>query len=325
MNLASEMAKQKHEDCVEASSILRECGVIVFVNSVAGRGRAHSHLTQIQKVFESFRVSAQFVMTSSAAELESSAQDAISQGKRILFAMGGDGTFQALANATFGADVLLSVLPAGGGNDFAAALGLPDDPVKAADAILRSSPRFADLVRVRTAEGRTRLYAGGGGIGLDAEAARYATGAYRRLPGRFRYLASALRALIGFVPLEVRLDFPGSNLDPFESKTLVAAVLNTPTYGAGLRFAPEARIDDGSLDIVLIEDLSTFGALTLIPRLIFSGELHTSRMRRWRSQRVRLTTCKPTLFHGDGEILGSTPVEIEVVPRAIQILAPVPR
>jgi len=103
-----------------------------------------------------------------------------------------------------------------------------------------------------------------------------------------------------------------------------AGVLNTPTYGAGLRFAPEAQIDDGLLDEVLIEDLSTFEVLALLPRLIFSGELRTSSVRRRRAQRVRLTTRKPTLFHGDGEIIGPTPVEIEVVPRALQVLAPAP-
>ncbi len=118
-------------DRAEAPSILRESGVIVLVNPVAGGGRARSCLAQIQKLFESFHVHAQFVMTKSAAELESSARNAISQGGHALFAMGGDGTFQALANAAFGADVLLGVLPVGGGNDFAAALGLPDDPVKA--------------------------------------------------------------------------------------------------------------------------------------------------------------------------------------------------
>ena len=77
-------------------------------------------------------------MTNCAAELEASAQDAISDGQRTLFAMGGDGTFQALANAAFGADVVLGVLPVGGGNDFAAALGLPHDPVKATMAVLRA-------------------------------------------------------------------------------------------------------------------------------------------------------------------------------------------
>ncbi len=309
-------------DRAEAPSILRESGLIIFVNSVAGGGRARFYLAQIQKRFESFRIPVQFVMTNSAAELESAAQNAISQGRRVLFAMGGDGTFQALANAAFGAEVLLGVLPAGVGNDFASALGLPDDPVKAAEAILRGNPRFVDLVRVRTVEGRMRLYVGGGGIGLDAEAARYASGAYRRLIGRSRYIVSALRALVKYVPIEVRIDFPESDFLPWEGRALLTAVLNSPTYGAGLRLAPGAALDDALLDVVMIEDLSRIRVLALLPRLMGSGELRTSRVKRWRAQRVRLTTNRPCLFHGDGEIIGTTPVDIEVVPRAIQVLLP---
>src|SRR4029077_18010760 len=105
-------------DGAEARGILRGASVIVFVNSEAGGGRARHYLTQIQKLFESSQVHAEFAVTNSAAELESSAQNAIANGRRALFAMGGDGTFQALANAAFAADVLLGVLPIGGGNDF---------------------------------------------------------------------------------------------------------------------------------------------------------------------------------------------------------------
>lgn len=317
-----ELRSPMMKDRGEASSILSEIAVTVFVNSTAGGGRARAHLDEIQKLFESFHVHAEFKMTRSAEELEASAQNALSHGRRVLFAMGGDGTFQALANATFGADVLLGILPLGGGNDFATALGLPEDPVKAAKAILRGSPRSVDLVRVRTAEGRTRLYAGGGGIGLDAEAAHYASGALRRFPGRSRYIASALRALVGFVPLEVRVEFPGSDLIPTETKSLVTAVLNSPTYGAGLRLAPGATVDDGWLNVVLIEDLRPMEVLRLLPQLMATGELRTTRVKRWQAQKVRLTTSKPTVFHGDGEILGLTPVEIEVVPRAVKVLAP---
>jgi diacylglycerol kinase family enzyme len=72
----------------------------------------------------------------------------------------------------------------------------------------------------------------------------------------------------------------------------------------------------------MIEELSKFGVLTLLPRLMWSGDLRTSRVKRWRVPRVRLTTGRSRLFHGDGEILGTTPVEIEVVPRAIQALVP---
>jgi len=309
-------------DDAETPSILRESAVTVFFNSTAGGGRAGLRLPQIQQLFESFQVHVQFVRTDSAAELELSVQDAISQKRTVLMAMGGDGTFQTLANAAFGAKVLLGVLPVGGGNDFASALGLPDDPMKSAEAVLQGTPRFVDLVRVRTAEGRTRLYVGGGGIGLDAKAARFASGRYRRFPGRWRYIASALRALVGFVPLQVRVDFPESDLIPYQARVLLAAVLNSPTYGAGLRLAPGATLDDGLLHVVLIEAIGAFEVLRLLPRLMVSGELRTSRVKRWQASKVRLTTRKPSTFHGDGEILGSTPVEIELVPRAIQVLAP---
>jgi len=310
-------------DRPDSASALREHSVIVFVNSAAGSGQARVCLPRIQEVFKSLRIQAQFVTTNNASELESCAHNEILRGQHLLFAMGGDGTFQALVNASFGADVVLGVLPIGGGNDFASALGLPSDPAKAAEAMLCGQPRCVDLVRVRTADGRTRLYAGGGGIGLDAEAARHAGGAYRHLPGRFRYIAAALHALAAYAPLGVRIDFPESETPSFEAKVLLTAVLNSPTYGAGVRLAPGAAVDDGLLHVVLIEELSKLGVLTLLPRLMVNGELRTPRMKRWLAKRVKLTTNRPCLFHGDGEILGPTPVELEVVPKAVRVLAPV--
>jgi diacylglycerol kinase (ATP) len=306
----------------EPSGIVHNSKIIVFINPTAGAGRARKYLPLIERVFESFRSHAQFVITRSAEELESCAQEAILQGRNLLFTVGGDGTLQALANATFGANVILGIVPVGGGNDFAAALGMPSDPVRAVEALLAGEARLVDLVRVRTGDGRTRLYAGGGGIGLDAEAARYASGAYRHLPGRIRYIASALTALAGFDALSVRIDFPGSILPSFETQALLAAALNSPTYGAGLRLAPDATVDDGSLEVVMIEKLSMLEILTLLPRLMGSGELRTSRVKRWRAQRVRFITQQPCMFQGDGEILGPTPVEIEVVPKAVRVLAP---
>jgi diacylglycerol kinase family enzyme len=166
------------------------------------------------------------------------------------------------------------------------------------------------------------LYVGGGGIGLDAEAALFANGPYRRFPGRLRYIVSALRALSEHLPLKVRLEFPGTGFPPVESISLLAGVLNTPTYGAGLRLAADARIDDGLLHVVLLEELNTLSVLKLLPRLMGSGELRTTRVKRWQVKAVRMSADRPCLFHGDGEILGPAPVEIEVVPNAVQVLAP---
>jgi diacylglycerol kinase (ATP) len=309
-------------ECVETLSLLRASPALVFVNFMAGGGRVRTYLPRIQKLFGSLEISSQFAATNSSEELESAAKQAISQGQRVLFAMGGDGTFQSLVNASFGADVLLGIVPVGGGNDFAAALGIPRDPVKAAEAVLRGSPRHVDLVRARTADGRTRFYVGGGGVGLDAEAARYASGAYRRFPGRFRYIVAALRALAGYKALDVRIEFPEGEHHTVAAKVLLAGALNTPTYGAGLRLAPEATVYDGLLHVFLVEELSATGVLKLLPRLMASGELRTPRVKRWRVKCVRISTGRPCLFHGDAEILGPAPVEIEVVPGAVQVLVP---
>ncbi len=127
---------------------------------------------------------------------------------------------------------------------------------------------------------------------------------------------------IGFHPLQIHAWIESDESSELEAEVLVLGVLNTPSYGAGMRVAPEARIDDGRLDLVLVEDLPLFQILRLLPRLLTHGELRTKRVRRETFRRIRIETRTPAKFHGDGEILGWTPVEIEVVPRAIRMLCP---
>ncbi|GAC1621197.1 MAG: diacylglycerol kinase family lipid kinase [Candidatus Acidiferrum sp.] len=264
----------------------------------------------------------EFQVTQNAEDLEKRAKQAIQNGRRFLVAMGGDGTFQTLLNAGVGTDVVLGVIPTGGGNDFARALGLPADPLLALEEIIYGVPRRVDLALARTSDGRERYYAGGGGLGLDAEAASYAEKKYSHVPGRLRYVVAALHALKGFEPIDLSVEFPEGDQPNFRGKALLASVLNTTTYGAGLRLAPEARTDDGLLDVVLLGNLKLLEILALVPRLLVQGELRTSRIERMKTTRVRLTTDRPCLFHGDGELLGPAPVEVEVIPGAIQVLVP---
>jgi len=306
----------------DSSPISSFLPAVVYVNPNAGRGRALACLPRIRKAFEAASVPAEFISVGSAKDLESSVPAEIHSGKRLLFALGGDGTLQALVNAAYGSDVVLGVLPAGGGNDFAAALQLPKDPVAAVEAILGGYPKRVDLARARTADGRVRFYLGGGGLGMDAEAARYANETFRRMPGRSRYIASALWAFCGHRAIGVRAEFPRSDLPSKEVNSLFAAVLNTPTYGSGIRLAPDARLDDGWLDAVMVEDLRALQVLKLLPRLLKSGELRTPQVQRMRVQAVNFTTDRPCMFHGDGEILGPAPAVIEVVPQAVRVLAP---
>ena len=301
---------------------LTQSRALVLVNPAAGAGRAKAAAARVAAYFKTQSFAAEFVEPRGAAELERTAREAIQSGGRLVVALGGDGTFQCVANAGLGTDAVLGLLPTGGGNDFAAALGIPEDPVAAAHAMLHGTPRAVDVLRARTSEGHTRCYVGGGGLGLDAEAARLAAGRFRRLPGAARYVASALWALASFQPLEVEAELDGESSRRVRSRALFAAVANTPSYGAGVKIAPDARVDDGLLNLVLIGALTVPQVLELIPRILRTGDLRMPEIQRFTARRVCLRAGSPATFHGDGEIIGAAPVEVEVVPGAIRVLAP---
>lgn len=266
------------------------------------------------------------MVSADAAGLAQQARAAAARGHKRILAFGGDGTFQVLLNALGNhPEVTLGVIPAGGGNDLASALDIPRDPIQAVALLKTGEPRSIDAVRVRTEAGEQRFYAGGGGLGLDAEASFLASTTFRNWKGRFRYIAAALRAFQRFVPLEIKAtmysqDWEGPRL--LEQSVLLLGILNTPSYGGGLRVTPHAKLDDGSLDLVAVADLKVPEVFALLPALALSGELRTRRVQRFSIQRVRIESSRPARFHGDGEILGMTPLEAEVLPRFIRILAP---
>jgi diacylglycerol kinase (ATP) len=311
----------------DLSKFLRENKSVVFVNPVAGAGRAERNLRRVRGAFERAEIATEFLVAASATEMETRVRAAIVDGARLLFAMGGDGTVQAVLNGVgvqrLGeSGVVVGVLPSGGGNDFATALRLPKDPAAVVAGLSMSMIRSVDVLRARTGDGATRLFVGGGGVGLDVEAARHASGSYRRWPGRSRYLASALRAWRGFEPIGVRVEFPDDDLPVIDARAMLAAVLNTPSYGAGLRVAPDAHVDDGWLDVAVLKNLSRAQVGRAIPRLFARGTLPEFRVVRRKARTVVIQTDRDSMFHGDGEILGPAPVRIEVVPNAIQVLAP---
>jgi diacylglycerol kinase (ATP) len=297
---------------------------IVFVNPSAGRGGAGRKIGKVREAFARRNYCVQITESQSRNEFRDQVRAAIGEGYTTLIAMGGDGTMQLLARECIGRPIRMGVIPAGGGNDFAGALGLSADMEEAVGVIVDDKVRNVDVLRVQVAGGRDReaIYLGGGGMGLDAQALQYASGRFLKWPGRLRYVASAVAALRGFKGVQLEAEFPDSEVPKIVKRVLLAAVLNTPTYGGGLRLAPEARLDDGILEVVTIEMLSKLEVLRLLPRLLISGELKSQRLERVRARKVKLTAPRETWFHGDGELLGISPVEIQVLAKALCVLAP---
>jgi len=144
----------------------------------------------------------------------------------------------------------------------------------------------------------------------------------RRWPGRLRYIAAAIRAFSTYAPRLVRVLADNSEIEIPWQTAVIASVLNTPTFGAGIRLLPEARIDDGLLDVAILEVLHVSELLRVLPRLASTGSLTLPGLRTFRARKLRIETDPPVLFQGDGELLGHTPVEIEVLPGTARFLVP---
>ena len=299
---------------------------LVIVNPAAGGGRALRAEGEVAKYFLHGNRRADFVRSQSADDFRLRAADAARGGYRAVVALGGDGAFHHLVEATLGLDVVLGFFPAGNGNDIAEALGIPKDAVAAASVFLKSAPRAIDVIRATFAGGKSAVYVGAGGVGMDAEAALLANTRFRRLPYVTRYLAGALWSFWRFKSLAVEAGMEtDSGFVKWPGKILLAVVANSPWYGSGFRIAPMAEMDDGWFDVALVEEIPWTRLLEALPVLLRTGDLRWPEIHRYRARRMTLRTDRPALVHGDGEILGETPVEFEILPAAIRVAAPAGR
>ena len=314
------------------ASLVNSSRALIIVNPVAGGGRARLIQPAIAKYLKERNWSADFVVSTSTEDLRRKAAEAIATGCRCVVALGGDGAFHHVVEAAFGSDTLLGFIPAGNGNDIAAGLGLPRDPIDAAHILVRGTPRAIDVVRVRSLEAnaaqqrgappnafREAIFVGAGGAGLDAEAAQLANTRFKRWPGVTRYIAGALWAWRDFRSVEFEATIDGA---PWRGRALFAAVANGPCYGSGVRIAPMARMDDGWLDITIVREMPLGRLLEAIPIVLRSGDIRWPEIERFRCRRFSLRASTPALVHGDGELIGVLPAEFAVIPKAIRVMVP---
>jgi len=296
---------------------------VVIVNSTSGGGAAGRVQEEVAALLRKHGVAAEFVASRSTEHVGQLAREAAARGVDALCVLGGDGTFHHAVNAAYTAQVRFAFFPAGSGNDIARGLGIPLDPLAAAwrfaQHLRRGTVRAVDLARARTTDGQAQVFLAAGGMGLDALSAHLVNGRFKPLPGAVRYVSAALWALREFQPIEMEVELDGA--PPFRfGPALFAAVANGPVYGSGVCIAPRARVDDGLLELTLVPHLPVLRVLEALPIVLTSGNLRWPEIRRERAQHIRLRPLGPALFHGDGEVLGAAPVEIEVLPRALRLV-----
>lgn len=244
----------------------------------------------------------------------------IADGVDAVVVVGGDGMVSLAVNEIGDSGVPLGIVPSGSGNDSARGLGIPVDDTPAAIATLLAAldagPRVVDVGLVKHGISQTR-FVGIVSAGFDALVNDRAN-SWRRPRGRSRYTLALLRELVSLAPRRYALRVDGV---PAVVDAVLISVANNVSIGGGMKIVPHAKVDDGFFDLFTVAPLGRLRLLRFFPK-VFSGthtELGDVSFRSVR--RVRID-ASGIVAYADGERIGPLPIEVEVLPGVLRVLAP---
>ncbi|MGB8582703.1 MAG: diacylglycerol kinase family protein [Candidatus Sulfotelmatobacter sp.] len=256
----------------------------------------------------------------------------------VILIFGGDGTIHRHLSQLVKVGLPVLIVPAGSGNDFAAALGLR----RVRDSLAawrrfcsgRGTARAIDLGIISplgndegepSAPPIQAYFCSVAGVGLDAEVARLANALPRWMRAHGGYALALIPTIFRFAPFPMRileLDEAGHWALRSDQPTILAAFANTPVYGGGMKIAPQARMDDGLLEVCVISGIDPFKLACMFPTVYFGRHLRVREVDYFHKPRLRVETETPLAIYADGEYVCRTPVEIGIQPAALKVLTP---
>ena len=241
------------------------------------------------------------------------AQEAAAKNYSVVVAVGGDGTVNEIASGLLHTNTALGVIPRGSGNGLARALGISMRPSQALEGVLAGGERLIDAGCAAH-----RHFFAVAGVGFDATVGKQFSMAPWR--GPLPYFFIAAREFFSYRPEAVEIKFEQNSL---ALKPFVLTVANTHQYGNGATIAPQARPDDGMLDLCIVEPLSMLQAVKYAPKL-FNGTIDRTPIINYRRvQEITIEKSGSILFHVDGEpVLCQNRLKISILPRALKVVAP---
>lgn len=287
--------------------------VALVCNPSAGGGRAARVLPRAERALRDLGIDFHTELTRDLDHGRALARDAARAGE-VTVTLSGDGLVGSVVGALREVPgSVLGILPGGRGNDTARVLGIPRDIDGACAVIAGGRERDLDIGDV---EGRS--FIGIASLGFDSDANRIANAAPARL-GRLVYVYGALRALAGWTPARFDLRLDG---EPLSSIGYSVAACNSGCYGGGMYLAPDASLDDGMLDVVLIASHSKRSFLATLPKAFKGTHVTHPAVRVLRGATLQVDADRRFTVYADGDPIAQTPATIRVVPSALRVLVP---
>lgn len=294
--------------------------LLIIYNPHAGSGQAEKQLPDIEAYLTKNGLDYVLKITCRPKDVRSLVTQSELNHYSAVIAAGGDGTLFEVVNALMRVRpeqrLPLGVLPVGTGNAFSRELGLkPSDWKKAIDIIQRNNPKPVDVGKVQTSD-QQYYFINIVGIGLVVNIGQ-TTQKIKKL-GPVSYSLAALWETMRIKPNQVKISIDGELI---EDNFVFVEIANSRYTGTSFKIAPEAKIDDGFLDIILLKPIARWRILNLFPTIYSGRHIEHPEIETHRGKTITLTTTEPMPLMPDGEFIGHTPATITCESQALQLLS----
>ncbi len=319
LDLRSSPAREKRMDF--------PCPHIIF-NPSSGAGKTELSRGRIlQEIERLLDTSTSFVVTNRPLKAVTSAANAITHGCDLVIAVGGDGTINEVVNGLFSngrpinSDCRLGIISSGTGNGFAQSVGIPDSLNEQINVALFGSSRPVDVGKVTflNPEGTTgtRYFVNECQIGIGGAVVQRVQKKYKKLGGTIGFGAGTVETVFRYPNQFLALSVDGTNTVADWFTGIVVA--NGAFTGGGMNLAPSASLDDGAFNLLMMRKMSVAARLSSFPK-IYSGEhIHLKHYTYTTVRALSIESPENVLIAADGELLGTTPCTIEIVPASLQV------
>ena len=248
------------------------------------------------------------------------ARTAVDEGARLVVAVGGDGTVNEVARGLLNSTTALGVIPTGSGNAIARTLGIPQKAPAACRFLLTDPGPQPRTIDAGVIDGHCFLATAGFGVAALTCSlyAGHGEGAGR---GLWPYLRALLKASRQFRADEITVTVDGAA--PIHLTSALVTIANGGQFGYGAIIAPAARVDDGELDLQIVDTRSSIRLLWDCRRLFTGNVNEIPSLHGWRGRSICVERRQPGPIQADGEVFEAGPrLEINVLPHALQVMAP---
>lgn len=296
----------------------------MIINPASGNGRALKEWDTIECLLQKMNVLFSHTFSRHKGHIVEIVKDQINSGYKQFIVVGGDGSISECINGIFSQttvstrEISVAVIPAGSGNDFCRMHDISKSIEKAIDLIVNGKTVAHDVGRIVLENGAIHHFINIAGCGYDGFVAERVNRLYSKNKGnKAFYLVKVVQYLFTYQPVEIKISVHG--IEYYNGKIFSIAIANCSFNGGGMNQAPEAKFDDGLLNLTLIEPRPLFKIIFNLYRL-FTGTITEHEMvKSARVSSLEVKAGRNSFIEADGESLGAGNFEVKILPHAINI------